>query len=133
MKIIIPQHEYEIRALPAQGAGGQNVNKVATAIQLRFDIPRSSLPEPVKDRLLNRGDHRISREGVLVIKAQTHRTQERNRADAMQRLQDLIASAWRVPARRKPTRPSKAARARRLESKTRRGLLKSFRKKIDLS
>ena len=133
MKIMIPQHEYEIRALPAQGAGGQNVNKVATAIQLRFDIMRSSLPEPVKQRIINRGDHRITREGVLVIKAQTHRTQVRNRTEALKRLHDLIASAWRVPAPRKPTRPSKAARARRLEGKTRRGQLKSFRKKIDLS
>ena len=127
----IPTHEVEIRALPAQGAGGQNVNKVASAIHLRFDINKSSLPETVKARLLQLGDHRISGEGILVIKAQSHRTQERNRADAFKRLNELVASVWRTPVKRKPTKPSKAARARRIESKIKRGQQKSMRRKVD--
>lgn len=127
----IPTHEVEIRALPAQGAGGQNVNKVATAIHLRFDINKSSLPETVKARLLQQGDHRISGEGIIVIKAQAHRTQERNRADAFKRLNELVASAWRTPVKRKPTKPSKAARSRRIESKVKRGQQKSMRRKVD--
>ena len=127
----IPTHEVEIRALPAQGAGGQNVNKVASSIHLRFDINKSSLPETVKARLLQLGDHRISGEGILVIKAQSHRTQERNRADAFKRLNELVASVWRTPVKRKPTKPSKAARARRIESKIKRGQQKSMRRKVD--
>ena len=127
----IPTHEVDIRALPAQGAGGQNVNKVASAIHLRFDINKSSLPETVKARLLQLGDHRISGEGILVIKAQSHRTQERNRADAFKRLNELVASVWRTPVKRKPTKPSKAARARRIESKIKRGQQKSMRRKVD--
>ena len=132
-KISISLNEVEIRALPAQGAGGQNVNKVATAIHLRFDIRASSLPDEIKNRLLQRSDYRISREGIIIIKAQSHRTQERNRSDALKRLNELILTVCKTPTRRKPTKPSKAARGRRLDSKTKRGQQKSMRKKVDLS
>jgi ribosome-associated protein len=129
----IPTNEVEIRALPAQGAGGQNVNKVATAIHLRFDIRNSSLPETVKARLLQSNDHRITHDGIIVIKSQSHRTQERNKIDAINRLNALVATAWKVPVKRRPTKPSKAARGRRVDSKTKRGKQKSMRKKVDTS
>ena len=131
--ISIPLNEVEIRALPAQGAGGQNVNKVATAIHLRFDIRSSSLPETVKSRLLQRCDHRITHDGVIVIKSQSHRTQERNKIDAINRLNALVASAWKTPVKRRPTKPSKSARRKRVDSKTKRGKQKSMRKKVDMS
>jgi ribosome-associated protein len=129
--ISIPLNEIEFRALPSQGAGGQNVNKVATAIHLRFNINDSSLPEIVKSRLRQRSDHRITGEGIIIINAQSHRTQERNRAEAISRLHALVASAWRTPVKRKPTKPSRAARGRRVDSKTKRGQQKSLRKKVD--
>jgi ribosome-associated protein len=129
----IPQNEVEMHALPAQGAGGQNVNKVATAIHLRFDIRASSLPEEIKLRLLKQSDYRISSDGIVNIKAQSHRTQERNRMDALARLNLLIISASKTPTKRRPTRPSRTSKVKRLDNKTKRGRQKSMRKKVDPS
>ncbi len=128
--IIIPDSELEFSAIRSQGAGGQNVNKVATAIHLRFDIPSSSLPETVKQRLMQLSDRRISSDGVLVIKAQRFRTQEKNRADALLRLQALIRSALVTRRKRIPTRATAASKTRRLDSKTRRGQHKQLRGKV---
>ncbi|MDT8320866.1 MAG: alternative ribosome rescue aminoacyl-tRNA hydrolase ArfB [Xanthomonadales bacterium] len=125
--ISIPEQEIEFSAVRSQGAGGQNVNKVASAIHLRFDIRASSLPAPVKERLLRRGDQRITAEGVVVIKAQNHRTQDRNRAEALSRLQELVRQASRLPRKRIATRPSRAAREKRLQAKKRRASLKKLR------
>ena len=119
-----------MHAVRAQGAGGQNVNKVASAIHLRFDIRGSSLPEEVKQRLLSLGDQRISGDGVIVIKAQRFRTQEKNRTDALGRLRDLIASATRSRKKRVATKPTRGSKERRLKSKTRRGQIKSLRGKV---
>lgn len=129
--VSLADDEVELHAIRSQGAGGQNVNKVASAIHLRFDIAASSLPEFYKERLLKLNDKRISKEGVLVIKAQQFRTQEKNRDDAISRLQELIQSIAHVQRARLATQPTKAAKSRRIDSKTRRGKSKLLRRKID--
>lgn len=127
--IEIPEDELEISAVRAQGAGGQNVNKVASAIHLRFDIAATAhLPDDVKARLLTRPDRRISKDGVVVIKAQRFRSQEKNRADALRRLADLLRDGLTVPRKRIATRPGRAAREKRLEDKSRRSRVKSLRR-----
>jgi ribosome-associated protein len=127
--IIIPEKELQFSAMRAQGAGGQNVNKVSTAILLRFDISSSTLPPYLKQRLLNSNDHRINQEGIVLIKAQEHRSQQRNREAAMMRLQEFIRRAAETRKKRIATRPTRSSMMKRIAAKTRRGRIKSLRSK----
>ena len=129
--ISIPDEEIRFRAIRAQGAGGQNVNKVSTAIHLRFDVQSSSLPERCKQKLLALSDQRLNADGQIVIKAQRYRSQEKNRADALARLAELIRDAVKVEKRRRPTKPTRGSKQRRMDKKTRRGKLKTQRGRID--
>ena len=127
MRLTVPEHEVEFSAVRAQGPGGQNVNKVSSAVHLRYDIPASSLPADVKERLLALRDSRITQEGVFVLKAQQHRTREMNRADALTRLQAVVDSVAMPPRVRRATKPTYGSKQRRLEGKSQRSQIKSLR------
>lgn len=129
-KVTIADNEIKINAIRAQGAGGQNVNKVSNAIHLRFSINSSSLPGPLKERLLQLNDQRINSEGVIIIKAQQYRSKEKNREEALKRLFKLIESVSSVPKKRRATRPTINSNRKRLDSKTRHGQIKTMRQKI---
>ncbi len=131
--LVLREEEVEFIAIRAQGAGGQNVNKVSNAIHLRFDVVGSSLPEAIKEKLLGLRDQRVSADGVVVIKAQQHRSLERNRVDALTRLRELIARAAFVPVARRPTRPTRSSQKKRVDRKVRRGAVKLGRGRVDES
>jgi ribosome-associated protein len=128
----IPDNEIELSAVRSSGSGGQNVNKVASAIHLRFDIPASSLPDVHKERLLKLRDNRITKDGVVVIKAQEHRTQEQNKEEALKRLKQLIQSVTYTPKKRKPTKRSRSSDRKRIERKKKRGQKKALRGNVRL-
>ena len=130
-KFPVDEREVEFNAIRAQGAGGQNVNKVSSAIHLRFDVNASSLPDEIKQRLLALSDSRLTQDGVLVLKAQQHRTQEMNRADALSRLQQIVDDVSNPPKRRRATQPTYGSRQRRLEGKSQRSEIKNLRGKIN--